>query len=144
MQQALQFSLKADHIEILWNSQQFILTQGLDAIQRQSLAQGIWSELAIEKMIYLIEELLESEPQLRRVQGRAITSDPMMQLLNQLFFKTSDPVDRVQLEHAFNDFVDHLNYYLHQVKEDQQQVFVYFVMIREMMYHLNIQEISIK
>lgn len=142
--QALQFSLKADHIEILWNSQQFILTQGLDAIQQQSLAQGIWSELAIEKMIYLIEELLESEPQLRRVQGRAITSDPMMQLLNQLFFKTSNPVDRVQLEHAFNDFVDHLNYYLHQVKEDQQQVFVYFVMIREMMHHLNIQEISIK
>lgn len=142
--QALQFSLKADHIEILWNSQQFILTQGLDAIQQQSLAQGIWSELAIEKMIYLIEELLESEPQLRQVQGRAITSDPMMQLLNQLFFKTSNPVDRVQLEHAFNDFVDHLNYYLHQVKEDQQQVFVYFVMIREMMHHLKIQEISIK
>ena len=68
----------------------------------------------------------------------------MMQLLNQLFFKTSNPVDRVQFEHAFNDFVDHLNYYLHQVKEDQQQVFVYFVMIREMMHHLKIQEISIK
>ncbi|MHA3078970.1 hypothetical protein [Acinetobacter sp. ANC 5502] len=91
----LQFSLKADHIEILWHSQQFILTQGLDAIQQQSLVQGIWSELAIEKMIYLIEELLESEPQLRHVQGRAITSDPMMKLLNQLFFKTSGSIDRV-------------------------------------------------
>ncbi|MHA3054958.1 hypothetical protein E0H77_01220 [Acinetobacter sp. ANC 4633] len=142
--QPLQFSLKANQIEILWNSQQFILPQGLDAIQQQSLVQGVWSEFAIEKMIYLIEELLESEPQLRHVQGRAITSDPMMKLLNQLFFKTSGSIDRVQLEHAFNDFIEHIGYYLRQVAEDQQQAFVYFVMIREMMHHLNIQEILIK
>ncbi|WP_111895704.1 hypothetical protein [Acinetobacter sp. MB5] len=142
--QVLQFSLKTDKIELQWNSQKMILTQGLDFIQQQSLVRGVWSELAIEKMIYQIEELLESEPVLRQVHSKAATSDPMMKRLNQLFFKTDEPIDRVQLEHAFNDFVDHLSYYLHQVEEDQQQVFVYFVMIREMMHHLKIQEISIQ
>lgn len=140
----LEFSLKANEIILFWDSQSYILKHGLNVIQQQSVPSGIWSEYAIENMIYQIEELLESEPVLRQVQGQAVTSDPMMTLLSQLFFQNSSAIDRVQLEHAFNDFVDHLNHYLHQVEQGQQQVFVYFVMIREMMHHLKIQEILIK
>lgn len=139
--QNLNFSLSAETFDFVWADHHIRLNHGLDFIQQYSMPQGVWSELAIEKMIYVIEELLESDAALRQLPSMAVTSDAMMSQLNQLFFKTTAAIDRIQLENGFNDFVDHITHYVHQIGEAQQQALIYFVVLREMMHHLKIEKI---
>ena len=52
-------------------------------------------------------------------------------------------IDQIKLEHAFNEFIEHTEYYVNKVGDDKIHLFIYFVFIREMMHHLNIIEIDI-
>lgn len=124
-----------------WENHKVEIEKGLDFIVSKGLKHQVLDEFAIETMIYHIEEMLESEPQLRQIEGIAFTADSAMQQLNQLFFKAEKSVDRVQLEHGFNDFVEHIQYYIRQVGEGGLDVLVYFIFIREMMHHLKIRKI---
>ncbi|HAV4301432.1 TPA: hypothetical protein JIQ74_10620, partial [Acinetobacter baumannii] len=140
----LKFSLDLNSLSFDVDSQHIHLEQGLGFINSKSISNGVIDELAIEKMIYFIEEIIESKP-LRnlKISGIAVTSDAAMTHLSQLFFSAKKQISRTELEHGFNDFIERLSYYTNQVAPDQLYVFTYFVFIREMMHHLRVEEIQI-
>lgn len=140
----LKFSLDLNSLSFDVDSQHIHLEQGLGFINSKSISNGVIDELAIEKMIYFIEEIIESQP-LRNlnISGVAVTSDAAMTQLSELFFSAKKQISRTELEHGFNDFIERLSYYTNQVAPDQLYIFTYFVFIREMMHHLRVEEIQI-
>jgi hypothetical protein len=141
---ALKFSLGLNGLSFDVDSQHIHLEQGLGFVGSKSISHGGIDELAIEKMIYFIEEIIESQP-LRNlnISGVAVTSDAAMTQLSELFFSAQKQISRIELEHGFNDFIDRLSYYTSQVVPNQLYIFTYFVFVREMMHHLRIEQIQI-
>ncbi|MEN4913625.1 hypothetical protein ABE366_00565 [Acinetobacter pittii] len=140
----LKFSLGINSLSFDVDSQHIYLEQGLGLINSKSNGHGVIDELAVEKMIYFIEEIIESKP-LRNlnISGVAVTSDAAMTQLSELFFSAKKQISRIEFEHGFNDFIERLSYYTNQVAPDQVYVFTYFVFIREMMHHLRVEQIQI-
>ncbi|EHU2111280.1 TPA: hypothetical protein OXK24_002806 [Acinetobacter baumannii] len=140
----LKFSLDLNSLSFDVDSQHIHVEQGLGFINSKSISNGVIDELAIEKMIYFIEEIIESQP-LRNlnINGIAVTADTAMAQLSKLFFSAKKQISRIELEHGFNDFIERLSYYTNQVAPDQLYIFIYFVFIREMMHHLRVEEIQI-
>ncbi|MBN6539744.1 hypothetical protein [Acinetobacter pittii] len=140
----LKFSLGLNSLSFDVDSQHIHLEQGLGFVNSKSISHGVVNELAIEKMIYFIEEIIESRP-LRNlnISGVAVTSDAAMTHLSQLFFSAKKQISRIELEHGFNDFIERLSYYTNQVAPDQLYIFTYFVFVREMIHHLRVEEIQI-
>lgn len=140
----LKFSLGLNGLSFDIDNQHLHLEQGLGFVNSKSISDGVIDELAIEKMIYFIEEIIESQP-LRNlnISGVAVTSDTTMTQLSELFFNAKKHISRTELEHGFNDFIERLSYYTSQVVPNQLYIFTYFVFIREMMHHLRVEEIHI-
>ncbi|MDC5320069.1 hypothetical protein QZK09_11560 [Acinetobacter baumannii] len=140
----LKFSLGLNGLSFDLDNQSIHLEQGLGFINSKSISNGVIDELAIEKMIYFIEEIIESQP-LRNlnINGVAVTADTAMAQLSELFFSAKKQISRTELEHGFNDFIERLSYYTNQVAPDQLYIFTYFVFIREMMHHLRVEQIQI-
>lgn len=140
----LKFSLGLNGLSFDLDNQHIQLEQGLSFINSKSISHGVIDELAIEKMIYFIEEIIESQP-LRdlNISGVAVTSDTAMTQLSELFFCAKKQISRVELEHGFNDFTERLSYYTSQVVPNQLYIFTYFVFVREMMHHLRVEQIQI-
>lgn len=140
----LKFSLGLNSLSFEIGSQHIQIEQGLGFVNSKSISHGVVDELAIEKMIYFIEEIIESQP-LRNlnISGVAVTPDAAMTHLSQLFFSAKKQISRIELEHGFNSFIERLSYYTNQVAPDQVYVFTYFVFIREMMHHLRVEQIQI-
>ncbi|MDC4590213.1 hypothetical protein NQ794_06155 [Acinetobacter baumannii] len=140
----LKFSLGLNGLSFEIGSQHIQIEQGLGFVGSKSISNGVIDELAIEKMIYFIEEIIESQP-LRNlnINGIAVTADTAMAQLSKLFFSAKKQISRIELEHGFNDFIERLSYYTNQVAPDQLYIFIYFVFIREMMHHLRVEEIQI-
>ncbi|MDC4651502.1 hypothetical protein R4486_10380 [Acinetobacter baumannii] len=140
----LKFSLGLNGLSFDLDNQPIHLGQGLGFINSKSISKGVIDELAIEKMIYFIEEIIESQP-LRNlnINGIAVTADTAMAQLSKLFFSAKKQISRIELEHGFNDFIERLSYYTNQVAPDQLYIFTYFVFIREMMHHLRVEQIQI-
>ncbi|MEI8581369.1 hypothetical protein GE119_04715, partial [Acinetobacter baumannii] len=137
----LKFSLGLNGLSFDLDNQSIHLEQGLGFINSKSISNGVIDELAIEKMIYFIEEIIESQP-LRNlnINGVAVTADTAMAQLSELFFSAKKQISRTELEHGFNDFIERLSYYTNQVAPDQVYVFTYFVFVREMMHHLRVEQ----
>ncbi|MDA3465280.1 hypothetical protein RJC92_12055 [Acinetobacter nosocomialis] len=141
----LKFSLGLKSLSFDVDSQHIHLEQGLGFINSKSINNGVIDELAIEKMIYFIEEIIES--QLLRnlnINGVAVTADTAMTQLSELFFSAKKQISRIELEHGFNDFIERLSYYTNQVASDHLYVFTYFVFVREIMHHLRVEEVQIR
>ncbi|HBU86750.1 hypothetical protein IIQ44_13110 [Acinetobacter oleivorans] len=140
----LKFSLGLNGLSFDLDNQHIQIEQGLGSVNSKSISHGVIDELAIEKMIYFIEEIIESKP-LRnlKISGVAVTSDAAMTQLSELFFSAKKQISRIELEHGFNDFIERLSYYTSQVSPDQLSVFTYFVFVREMMHHLRFEQIQI-
>ncbi|MGQ1267527.1 hypothetical protein ACT42M_05215 [Acinetobacter baumannii] len=140
----LKFSLGLNGMSFDVDSQHIHLEQGLGFINSKSISNGVIDELAIEKMIYFIEEIIESQP-LRNlnINGIAVTADTTMAQLSELFFSAKKQISRTELEHGFNDFIERLSYYTNQVDPNQLYIFTYFVFIREMIHHLRVEETQI-
>ncbi|MDH0656513.1 hypothetical protein N5D11_10335 [Acinetobacter johnsonii] len=140
----LKFSFGLDQLAFEMDGQHIQLDQGLSFIQSNSMRHGLLDELAIESMIYVIEELLESV-QMKYAQPKtAMTSDGLYQRVLALFFPDQQQIDRVQLESAFNTFVERREYYVSQVADDGLSSLVYFMVLREMMHHWNVVEIQLE
>lgn len=120
----LKFSLGLSSLSFDVDSQHIHVEQGLGFINSKSISNSVIDELAIEKMIYFIEEIIESQP-LRNlnINGVAVTADTAMTQLSELFFSTKKQISRIELEHGFNDFIERLSYYINQVASDQVYVF---------------------
>lgn len=140
----LKFSLGLSSLSFDVDSQHIHVEQGLGFINSKSISNSVIDELAIEKMIYFIEEIIESQP-LRNlnINGIAVTADTAMAQLRELFFGAKKQISRIELEHGFNDFIERLSYYTNQVDPNQLYIFTYFVFIREMMHHLRVEQIQI-
>ena len=140
----LKFSLGVDRLSFEMDGQHIRLDHGLSFIQSNSMLHGLLDELAIESMIYVIEELLESV-QMKYAQPKtAMTSDVIFQKVLALFFPDQQQLDRVQLESAFNTFVERREYYVSQVADDGLSSLIYFIVLREMMHHWNVVEIQLE
>ena len=140
----LKFSLGLNSLSFEIGSQHIQIEQGLGSINLKSISNGVIDELAIEKMIYFIEEIIESQPLKNlNISGVAVTSDAAMTQLSKLFFSAKKQISRTELEHGFNDFIERLSYYTNQVAPNQLYIFTYFVFVREMMHHLRVEEIQI-
>ena len=140
----LKFSLGLDQLSFEMDGQNIQLDQGLSYIQSNSMRHGLLDELAIESMIYVIEELLESV-QMKYAQPKtAATSDALFQRVLALFFPDQQQIDRVPLESAFNTFVERREYYVSKVADDGLSSLVYFIVLREMMHHWNVVEIQLE
>lgn len=72
----LKFSLGLNGLSFEIGSQHIQIEQGLGFVGSKSISNGVIDELAIEKMIYFIEEIIESQP-LRNlnINGIAVTAD---------------------------------------------------------------------
>lgn len=140
----LKFSLGLNGMSFDLDNQPIHLEQGLVFINSKSISNGVIDELAIEKMIYFIEEIIESQP-LRNlnINGIAVTADTTMTQLSELFFSAKKQISRIELENGFNSFIERLSYYTNQVDPNQLYIFTYFVFIREMMHHLRVEHIQI-
>ncbi|HCW5506397.1 TPA: hypothetical protein OXP95_000897 [Acinetobacter baumannii] len=140
----LKFSLGLNGMSFDLDNQPIHLEQGLVFINSKSISNGVIDELAIEKMIYFIEEIIESQP-LRNlnINGIAVTADTTMTQLSELFFSAKKQISRIELENGFNNFIERLSYYTNQVDPNQLYIFTYFVFIREMMHHLRVEQIQI-
>ena len=140
----IKFSLSLEQLSFELNGQNFQVNKGLSFIQSNSMRHGVLDELAIELMIYVIEELLESV-QMKYAQPKtAMTSDGLFQRVLALFFPDQQQLDRVQLESAFNTFVERREYYVSKVADDGLSSLVYFIVLREMMHHWNVVEIQLE
>ncbi|MCH2071527.1 hypothetical protein [Acinetobacter pittii] len=139
----LKFSLGLNSLSFEIGNQHIQIEQGLSFVDSKSIRHGVIDELAIEKMIYFIEEIIESQP-LRNlnINGVAVTSDAAMTQLSELFLSAKKQISRMELEHGFNDFIERLSYYISQVAPDQLYIFTYFIFVREMMHHLRVERIQ--
>lgn len=140
----LKFSLGVDQLSFEIDGQHILLDQGLSYIQSNSMRHGLLDELTIESMIYVIEELLESVQMQYAQPKTAVTSDVLFQKVLTLFFSDQQQLDRVQLEIAFNTFVERREYYVSKVADDDLSSLVYFIVLREMMHHWNVVEIQLE
>ncbi|MFV5372578.1 hypothetical protein [Acinetobacter pittii] len=140
----LKISLALNDLSFEIGNQHIQIEQGLGFVNSKSIGHGVIDELAIEKMIYFIEEIIESQPLKNlNISGVAVTSDAAMTHLSQLFFSAKKQISRIELEHGFNSFIERLGYYTNQVSPDQLYIFTYFVFVREMMHHLRVEQIQI-
>lgn len=138
----LKFSLGVNQLSFEMDGQHIQLDQGLSYIQLNSMRHGLLDELAIDSMIYVIEELLESV-QMKYAQPKtAMTSDVLFQKVLALFFPDQQQIDRVQLESTFNTFVECREYYVSKVADDGLSSLIYFIVLREMMHHWNVVDIK--
>ena len=140
----LKFSLGVDQLSFAMDGQYIQLDQGLSFIQSNSMRHGLLDELAIESMIYVIEELLESVQMTYAQPKIAINSDGLFQRVLALFFPDQQQIDRVQLESAFNTFVERRECYVSKVADDGLSSLIYFIVLREMMHHWNVVEIQLE
>ena len=141
---SIKFSLGLEQLNFDINGQHFQVDKGLGFIQSNSMRHGVLDVLAIELMIYVIEELLEYV-QMKYAQPKtAVTSDGLFQRVLVLFFLDQQQIDRVQLESAFNTFVERREYYVSQVADDGLYSLIYFIVLREMMHHWNVVEIQLE
>ena len=140
----LKFSLGLDQLSFEMDGQHILLDQGLSYIQSNSMRHRLLDELAIESMIYVIEELLESVQMQYAQPKTAVTSDVLFQKVLTLFFSDQQQLDRVQLESAFNTFVERREYYVSKVAGDGLSSLIYFIVLREMMHHWNVVEIQLE
>ena len=140
----LKFSLGVDQLSFEIDGQHILLDQGVSYIQSNSMRHGLLDELTIESMIYVIEELLESVQMQYAQPKTAVTSDVLFQKVLTLFFSDQQQLDRVQLEIAFNTFVERREYYVSKVADDDLSSLVYFIVLREMMHHWNVVEIQLE
>jgi hypothetical protein len=107
----LSFDLSNQHIQI---------EQGLSFVDSKSISHGVIDELTIEKMIYFIEEIIETKSLKNlNISGVAVTSDAAMTQLSELFFSAQKQISRIELEHGFNDFIERLSYYTNRVAANQ-------------------------
>ncbi|EMP6783065.1 hypothetical protein ACG590_001989, partial [Acinetobacter baumannii] len=120
----LKFSLGLNGMSFDLDNQPIHLEQGLVFINSKSISNGVIDELAIEKMIYFIEEIIESQP-LRNlnINGIAVTADTTMTQLSELFFSAKKQISRIELENGFNSFIERLSYYTNQVDPNQLYIF---------------------
>lgn len=139
---AIKFSLGLEQLSFDIDGQHFQVDKGLSFIQSNSMRHGVLDELAIELMIYVIEEISESVPIQYGQPKSAISADTLLQEVLNLFFPNQHCIDRVQLESGFNAFIDRREYYVHQVAEQGVFSLVYFVFLREMMHHWNVIDIK--
>ena len=139
----LKFSLGVDQLSFEIDGQHILLDQGLSYIQSNSMRHGLLDELTTESMIYVIEELLESVQMQYAQPKTAVTSDVLFQKVLTLFFPDQQQLDRVQLESAFNTFVERREYYVSKVADDGLSSLVYFIVLREMMHHWNVVEMKL-
>lgn len=140
----LKISLALNDLSFEIGNQHIQIEQGLGFVNSKSIGHGVTDELAIEKMIYFIEEIIESQPLKNlNISGVAVTSDAAMTQLSKLFFSAKKQISRIELEHGFNSFIERLGYYTNQVSPDQLYIFTYFVFVREMMHHLRVEQIQI-
>jgi hypothetical protein len=138
----IQFSLGLEQLSFDIDGQHFQMDKGLGFIQSNSMRHGVLDELAIELMIYVIEEILESIPIQYAQPKRAISTDSLLQDVLTLFFPNQHSIDRVQLESGFNAFIERREYYVCKVAEQGVFSLVYFVFLREMMHHWNVTDIK--
>ena len=139
----LKFSLGVDQLSFEMDGQHIQLDQGLSFIQSNSMRHGVLDELAIELMIYVIEEILESVPIHYGQPKNAISADDLFQQVLTLFFQNQHSIDRVQLESGFNAFIERREYYVSKVADDGLSSLVYFIVLREMMHHWNVVEMKL-
>ena len=140
----LKFSLGLDQLSLEMDGQRILLDQGLSFIQSNSMRHEVLDELAIESMIYVIEEILESVPIHYGQPKNAISADDLFQQVLTLFFQNQHSIDRVQLESGFNAFIERREYYVSKVADDGLSSLVYFIVLREMMHHWNVVEIQLE
>ncbi len=140
----LKFSLGLDQLSFEMDGQRILLDQGLSFIQSNSMRHEVLDELAIESMIYEIEEILESVPIHYGQPKNAISADDLFQQVLTLFFQNQHSIDRVQLKSGFNAFIERREYYVSKVADDGLSSLVYFIVLREMMHHWNVVEIQLK
>lgn len=134
----IKFSLDLEQLSFELDGQHFQIDKGLQFIKSNSMRHGLLDELAIELMIYVIEEILESLPIQYAQPKNAITEDALFQQVLSLFFPNQHSIDRVQLESGFNEFIEYREYYVCKVAEQGVFSLVYFVFLREMMHHWNV------
>ena len=139
---AIKFSLGLEQLSFDIDGQHFQVDKGLGFIQSNSMRHGVLDVLAIELMIYVIEEILESVPIPYAQPKMAISADALFQQVITLFFPNQHSIDRVQLESGFNEFIERREYYVCKVAEQGVFSLVYFVFLREMMHHWNVVDIK--
>ena len=139
---AFGFSLSTDRLLLCIDGQDFEISKGLSHIAVQSLKQQQLNALAIEHAIDVIEQMLEQLHLDYVVQRRGVSHDLELKQIFHLFFHDQHKIDRLMLEHAFNEFIERTEYYVSKVGADQLSVFLYFIFIREMMHHLNVIDIE--
>jgi len=116
----LKFSLGFNGLSFELDNQHIQLEQGLIFVDSKSVGHGVIDELTIEKMIYFIEEIIESQPLKNlNISGVAVTSDAAMTQLSELFFSAQKQISRIEFEHGFNDFIERLSYYTNRVAANQ-------------------------
>ena len=139
---AIKFSLGLEQLIFDIDGQHFQVDKGLGFIQSNSMRHGVLDVLAIELMIYVIEEILESVPIPYAQPKMAISADALFQQVLTLFFPNQHSIDRVQIESGFNEFIERREYYVCKVAEQGVFSLVYFVFLREMMHHWNVVDIK--
>ena len=139
----IKFSLGLEQLSFELDGQHFQIDKGLRFIQSNSMRHGVLDELAIELMIYVIEEILESVPIHYGQPKNAISADDLFQQVLTLFFQNQHSIDRVQLESGFNAFIERREYYVSKVADDGLSSLVYFIVLREMMHHWNVVEMKL-
>ena len=139
---AFEFSLSADRLLLRIDGQDFEISKGLSHIAAQSLKQQQLHALAIEHAIDVTEQMLEHLHLDYVVQRRGVSRDVELKQIFHLFFQDQRKIDRLMLEHAFNEFIERTEYYVSKVDTDELSIFLYFIFIREMMHHLNMIDIE--
>ena len=138
----IKFSLVLEQLSFELDGQHFQIDKGLQFIKSNSMRHGVLDELAIELMIYVIEEILESVPIEYASPKSAISTDTLFEQVLSLFFPNQHSIGRIQLESGFNAFLECRKYYLAKVTKQGIFSLVYFVFLREMMHHWNVTDIK--
>ncbi|GAA5016552.1 hypothetical protein GCM10023206_28400 [Acinetobacter puyangensis] len=138
-----EFSLQP-HI-LLFNNKQganLEIPCGYVDIQAKSIYSDDIDEAGIERLILQIEDIIESNKQLRLIKDSVITHDQLLMQVSAIFFNAKQNISITEMEHGFNNFIDHLSHYNYVITRDKINIVTYFVFVRELMHHLQIQNIG--
>ncbi|MFS2221710.1 hypothetical protein [Pantoea sp. B65] len=139
-----EFSIQSDAITLQWQADALSvkLPAGYAAVTAGLLKAGKATAYDVEMMIYRIEEIIESDAAVKRVKGDAVCRDQLLKQVCDSYLAGATVIEPVALEAAFNQLADSLSYSALMITAEKIPLLSCFVIIREMIHHLDIRKIT--
>lgn len=140
----LQFSFDLNQLEFKINDQTILWPQGLNSIESESARSGCINPDVIEQIRCEIKKLFQQIKIEPRIWSNVHTSDNYMYYLVRFFLGGQTRLHCSEFQYGLKQLIRRTAYHVDKVGSEYLHIFVYFVLVVEMIDHLKIPIIEFK